>query len=302
MLTIEFEPPSESEPCECCGGQTTSLTRYVHRDGDAYAIYYAKFSNNHPERSVVATISLGEWGEGSSPEQRVAFALEIRSNDHEYQISLIDAVLSPWKEAKFIGRTLNREEALKHPLVKEVFNITDQIVTEDIPLREYLEGQLKCTECGKEHSMEEMELTFKRPDDVASLSNEERVKMVKDSSDLCILEGTRFFVRTVLPLPVLDRDIPYSIGLWVEVQQSAYNRIFELWSETDQTNEPPFSANIANKIPTLPDTIGLAAYLHLAGPTTRPSIVIASEAHPLYVEQQRGISAHRAYEYSSMFA
>jgi hypothetical protein len=138
MLTIEFEPAKESEPCPCCGGKTTSLTRFVHKDGDAHAIYYAKFSDNHTDRVVVATVSLGEWGDGKTPEQRVAFALELRSDEANFKVSVIDAEASPWREAKIIGRTLNRNEALVHPLVKEAFHITDHMVSEDAPIKEYL--------------------------------------------------------------------------------------------------------------------------------------------------------------------
>ena len=141
MLTVEYEPENQSEPCDCCGGRTTSLTRFVYNDGDAYAVYYAKYSNNHPEHVVVATVSLGEWGEGSTPEQRVAFALELRANDNEYKVGLINAEFSPWQNAKTIGRTLNREEALAHPLVKEVFHVTDHMVSDDAPIREYLNAQ-----------------------------------------------------------------------------------------------------------------------------------------------------------------
>lgn len=141
MLTFEFEPPSESEPCECCGGRTVALTRFVYNDGDAYAIYYARFSRDHPERVVVATVSLGEWSEDSTPDQRVAFALELRATDKEYQVGLIDAEQSPWQKAKIIGRTLNRDEALAHPRVKEAFHITDHLVIDDALIREYLNAQ-----------------------------------------------------------------------------------------------------------------------------------------------------------------
>lgn len=141
MLSIEFEPANQSEPCKCCGSLTTSLTRFVYNDGDAYTVYYAKFSTNHSER-VVATVSLGEWGEDSTPDdQRVAFALELRSSENEYQVGLIDARFSPWQEEKTIGRTLNRDESLAHPLVKEAFHVTDHMVTDDVPIREYLNAQ-----------------------------------------------------------------------------------------------------------------------------------------------------------------
>lgn len=138
MLTIQFEPPLESAPCECCGGRTTSLTRFVYRDGDAYAIYYAKFSASHPDRVVVATVSLGDWGEEATPEQRVAFAMELRSTASEYHVGLIDGARSPWREAKVIGRTLDREEALAHPLVKEALHVADHMVSDDEQIRSYL--------------------------------------------------------------------------------------------------------------------------------------------------------------------
>ncbi|WP_227818339.1 hypothetical protein [Nitrogeniibacter aestuarii] len=139
MLSFEFEPPTEST-CTCCGGHSTALTRFVYRDGDAYAIYYARFSANHPEHTVIATVSVGDWGEGATPGNRVAFAFEIRSSESEYQVSLIDAEFSPWRDAKVIGRTLDRSEALVHPMVKEVFHIADHMVTDDPVIQGYLNG------------------------------------------------------------------------------------------------------------------------------------------------------------------
>ena len=140
MLTVEFEPAKESEPCPCCGGKTTALTRFVHKDGDAYAVYYARFSDNHPEHIVLATISLGEWGEGSEPHQRAAFALEIRPTNAQYEVGVLNADQSPWRNAELIGRTLDRDEALKHPLISEVFHISDHMVREDMPLKGYLDA------------------------------------------------------------------------------------------------------------------------------------------------------------------
>ena len=87
---------------------------------------------------------------------------------------------------------------------------------------------MRCAKCGEDHPLDEMELTFKRPDDAANLSPEERSAHLQESSDLCIIRGNRFFIRAVLPLPVESRADPYRIGLWVEVAQSDFERVYEL--------------------------------------------------------------------------
>lgn len=141
MLSFEFNPPNDSEPCSCCGGKTTSLTRFVYKDGDAHAVYYIRYSDNHPDRIALATVSLGEWGENATPAQRVAFALQLRSAPEQFEVEVLNSAQSPWCEAKTIGRTLDRAETLKHPFLAEVFHITDHMVIEDHLLKNYLEGK-----------------------------------------------------------------------------------------------------------------------------------------------------------------
>jgi hypothetical protein len=142
MLTFEFENPSSST-CECCGGITTRLTRFVYRDDDAYAIYYAMFSDDHSDRIVKMVISLGEWGEDSDPNQRRAFALDLRVTDERYEVMVTDASNCPWHKATVLGRILDHEEALRDPCIKEVFHITDHVLMEDEALKMYLDA--KCS-------------------------------------------------------------------------------------------------------------------------------------------------------------
>lgn len=155
-----------------------------------------------------------------------------------------------------------------------------------------------CNECGKQHVSEHIELVFRSPDPVAALSAEARAAQVQENADLCIINGERFFVRATLPLPVHQRDEPYSLGLWVELGQAGFERIYELWDDPDQSSESPFSVSIANAIPTLSDTNGLPAELRLTGPTTRPQVFLVRGDHVLVAEQTQGITGHRAYEYS----
>jgi hypothetical protein len=138
MLTFDFEAPSCST-CECCGGVTTRLTRFVYQDGDAYAVYYARFGVDHEPRVVEAVVSIGEWGEGSGPWGRVAFPLRLRAAEAEYQVTLVDAAESPWEGVAVLGRMLDRAEALRHERLAEIFHVSDHMVRDDVPLREYLD-------------------------------------------------------------------------------------------------------------------------------------------------------------------
>jgi hypothetical protein len=139
MLKIEFEPPTtDSKPCECCGGFTTRLTRFVYLDGNAYAVYYALFSDNHPDGFVSVLISIGEWANDAPPSGRCTFYLRIWTSVDNFQVTVRDVTESPWGEIPNFGRALSREEALAHPRIKDIFHISDHIVTEDTPIIQYL--------------------------------------------------------------------------------------------------------------------------------------------------------------------
>jgi hypothetical protein len=140
MLEIEFEEPKESR-CECCGNTTVRLTRFVYRDGDAYAAYYAQFTKQHDDKRVSGIIGLGAWGEGGSAEQRLAFPFQIRTDKDNFQVGLIDAQTSPWSDVTLLGRILDREEALKHEWIADVFHITDHMVTDDREITDYFQAR-----------------------------------------------------------------------------------------------------------------------------------------------------------------
>lgn len=127
MIEIEFEEPNVFN-CECCGNETKKLTRFVYNNDNAYAVYYGQFTVGHDDRSVSGIISLGEWGEGSEPSERIAFPFRICTNKEHYQMGLTDKDESPWSDVEFLGEILKREDALKHDLIKEVFHSTDHIV------------------------------------------------------------------------------------------------------------------------------------------------------------------------------
>ena len=141
MLIIETDEPPRVELCQCCGGTTTWLTRFVYSDGDAFAVYYAAFSDEHPEREIKIAVGIGEWGDEATPDERRSFALLMRETDTEFAVTVTDAAESPWRGSEIIGPMLDRKEALAHPRISDVFHITDHMITDDPEIRAYFERQ-----------------------------------------------------------------------------------------------------------------------------------------------------------------
>jgi hypothetical protein len=157
-----------------------------------------------------------------------------------------------------------------------------------------------CVSCGKVHSIDDLELTFKRPDVIFALPSAERESRTKETDDLCALDWQRYFVRAVLPLPVHGRDADYCLGVWAEIDEPSFRRIVDTWSMEDQSAEPIFQGTLANCVRGLPDTLGLSVGVQLMGPKKRPRLQVAESGHPLFLEQQNGITAHRASEYTEL--
>ena len=133
---IEFGEPERSV-CECCGTTTISLTRFVTRDGGAFAVYFARFTEGHADGYVSVLTGFGDWAEQASPSARTAIAFRIWTNETNYQVGLVDADHEGWA-TDYLGRKLSREEALAHPLRQEVFDLSDHIVECDRPIIDYL--------------------------------------------------------------------------------------------------------------------------------------------------------------------
>jgi len=137
MLEIEITEPRFTT-CDCCGKPLTNVTRFVTKDGQAWAIYKATFGKNHPDRGVFLAIGIDEVG-GPEWTGSTAFALNLSASETEFQTRVTDRSESPWRRTHILGRILDREEALAHPEIDEIFHLVDHIVREDPVIRELFE-------------------------------------------------------------------------------------------------------------------------------------------------------------------
>jgi hypothetical protein len=215
VYAIELTDPDLSH-WTCCGGLTVRLTRFVERDGDAFAVYYAMYSNNHPDNELAMLVSLGPWGESDAPEDRAAFYCTVRVAADPYEVMLGDAAASPWSGAKLMGTLLSREGARAHPWKATAFEVLDEACARDPGLI----GFLQRVRCGD--AAAPLEQSYGAPDDVFALGDakEGRVELHRNFASL---DGTRFFVRCLFPIPVASYRA-WCVGVWVEVAKADYDR------------------------------------------------------------------------------
>jgi hypothetical protein len=139
-LALEMGPQDLGIECDCCGVRSTTVHGFVYQRGNAFAVYYAGWSQKHPDRGVTLAIATGEWGEGSSPADRVSIGLKARSSEDEIQFTVLTADESPWGDTPMFGKMLQRKEALSHPRLAQTFAIADLIVDKDERVHRFLWG------------------------------------------------------------------------------------------------------------------------------------------------------------------
>src|SRR5271169_196352 len=67
LYSIEFNDFVKPFVCTHCGEQSLTVWGWIEKSNLAHAVYYAGLMTGHEEVSVRLTVSIGGWGEPSSP-------------------------------------------------------------------------------------------------------------------------------------------------------------------------------------------------------------------------------------------
>jgi hypothetical protein len=133
---IEFEDPIESR-CGCCGAQQRVLTRFVSREGAAFAVYRGVLTLGHGQPRADMVISLGDWSDDAPPEERMAFVFQLWSDPDNINVTIVEPDESAWNSG-LLGTLMPKADALRHPLIGEVYNLVDHIMMCDAEVIAYL--------------------------------------------------------------------------------------------------------------------------------------------------------------------
>jgi hypothetical protein len=154
-----------------------------------------------------------------------------------------------------------------------------------------------CSVCGKDHPEEDIERSFRLPDPVFALSEEEREARAKIASNFCALED-RVFVRGLIPVPVNGKSNPYCWGVWAEVSWDSYSELYNTWHQRDCADLKQLEGTLANELPGYDGTVGLPVRI-VRQADTRPFFFILCD-HPLQHDQRDGISPDMPSHYAHL--
>ena len=139
-----------------------------------------------------------------------------------------------------------------------------------------------------------MEVSFGMPDDYFSLGENDRESRGKISNNFCQLDE-RYFVRSVIPIPVLDRTEIYCWGVWVELSKDDFFKTYDTWEDGDVSHIPKLSGKLANDLPEYKNAICMQGKLELKS-DSRPFFYV-SEASELKSDQVNGITVNDTARY-----
>jgi hypothetical protein len=139
-----------------------------------------------------------------------------------------------------------------------------------------------------------MEVSFGMPDDFFKLSEKERIDRGKITNDFCQLDK-RYFIRSIFPIPVLDRSINYCWGVWVELSKEDFTTAYDTWDDVDVSRIPRLKGILANVLSEYIDLTAVKGELELRS-DSRP-LLLVSEKSKFFSDQNNGITIDDTIRY-----
>jgi len=159
-----------------------------------------------------------------------------------------------------------------------------------------------CGICGEYHSGLPLDIAFKAPFHWEQIPESERSNRGNLTPDFCRIDDRDFFVRGLIPIPILESDQFFMWGAWTSLSHKNISRFIELWHDVKIVDEPPYFGWLANKLPGYPDTLNLKTNVQSKNVKWRPYITLEPTDHPLALEQRNGITYARVQQIAALTA
>lgn len=153
----------------------------------------------------------------------------------------------------------------------------------------------QCARCGQYHDHLPMCLGAPVPEPYAHIPQAARKTRVVLSPDQCVIDGRFFFVLGRIQISVKTQNDPFTWLCWTSVSATDFQLFYPATNKKHPT-KLSCTAGLATVLPYGLTTLGLKCRLTRSRHQERPLIQLLECEHPLYFEQQNGISPKRLQE------
>ncbi len=152
-----------------------------------------------------------------------------------------------------------------------------------------------CSKCGDQHDLDELSFGIDYPLQW-TLLNEQEKSLSDLGSDQCVIqssEGTSYYIRACLEIPVIGRQNAFVFGVWCSLSENSMHEMCDYWHDPIRVHKGPYFGWLCTIIPGYPDTAFMKTMVHQKAVGHRPFVVLEPTSHPLSLDQTNGISQAR---------
>jgi hypothetical protein len=131
-ILIEPSGSKDLGICPCCGRRSKRVWGQAYFGDRASAAYFVEWTVGHiPDLGANIDMIIGNWGEGTTPDERNAVALAYRLLDSGPSMMVIDANARAFSSSALVGQALNRDDVIDSLIASDAFAIADAILEQD---------------------------------------------------------------------------------------------------------------------------------------------------------------------------
>ncbi len=156
-----------------------------------------------------------------------------------------------------------------------------------------------CNVCGKHHEILPLSFSVKAPRAASLIPIDELEQRVVITPDQCVIDGSSFYLRGRIPVPIFGLDEPFIWGVWAEISPKNFVRTIELWKVPGREAEPPYPGWLDSEISLFGNTLNLQVDVQTQPVGRRPHFMVVDLEHPLALDQRNGITTSRVKEIAS---
>ena len=163
----------------------------------------------------------------------------------------------------------------------------------DITLDNLAELRWKCSTCDDWHNGPCLDFGYNAPH---YWTKEDAQNTSFLNANYCAIEGSDFFVRGVIHLPIIGTTETFRWGVWGSLSKINFETLLKRDEVRSDSKVPPMFSWLSTKIEEYPDTLNLKMYANIQESNRRPHFSIDPTDHLLSQEYHQGIEPRRVRE------